>query len=63
MDAPHWTGDDNRDELTHDSELDDCAECGAEWNEPCAPDCPCTYCLGKRAREAARHAFQPKDAA
>lgn len=50
MDAKQWTGDDNRDELTHDTELDSCTDCGAVFNEPCQPDCLCSYCIGKRAR-------------
>ena len=63
MESRHWTGDDNRDGLTHDTELDACDACGAEWNEPCAPDCPCSHCIGKRAREAARRAVEGPEAA
>lgn len=53
-----WEADDNRDELTHDTELDACAECGAAWNEACDFTCPCAYCTGRRARDAARRAVE-----
>ena len=58
MDARYYNGSDDRDELTHETELDDCAECGAAWNEACEYGCPCAYCQGKRAREAARRAVE-----
>lgn len=63
MDAKLFTGSDERDALTHDCELDACDACGAAWNEVCQPDCPCAFCVGKRAREAARRAVEQGDAA
>ena len=58
-----WEADDNRDELTHDCELDSCDACGAGWDEVCQPDCACHHCISKRAREAARRAVEEGDAA
>jgi len=62
-DARYYNGPDERDDLSADTELDACQECGAAWDEACDADCPCAYCTGKRAREAARRALETGDAA
>ena len=49
MDAPAWTGDDNRDELSPDPDEGRCVSCGAAEDEPCAPLCDCAHCLRVRA--------------
>jgi hypothetical protein len=52
MDASWFNGSDYRDTL--DAIDPDCAHCGAGPNEICTPDCDCSYCLRKAAREDAR---------
>ena len=53
MDAKHWSGDDDRDSLAPDYDRDTCQDCGAAADQPCVPECPCAYCVDRRAREAA----------
>ena len=50
-----WSGDDNRDDLTQEDEPE-CPDCGARFDEPCAESCQCHYCVGRRARHAAKEA-------
>lgn len=43
MDAPYYNGDDDRDWPSVEDER--CSICGANDDEPCEPDCSCSWCL------------------
>ena len=49
MDAPQWTGDDDRD-LDPDPDSGRCLICGADEDEPCTQECSCTACQRARLR-------------
>lgn len=63
MDAKYYNGPDERDDFAPDYWPDDCPRCGAAYDEPCDPACDCAYCVGRRARTAARNAAEQKDVA
>ena len=46
MNAPYYTGDDERDALTEPDPLP-CESCGAAHDEACVPECGCKYCRMK----------------
>ena len=52
-DAPYYTGDDTREELT-EPDPPDCPECGAKHDEPCTADCGCVYCRRRKALQQER---------
>lgn len=47
MDAPYYSGADDRDWPSVDDPV--CEVCGAEPDEPCAADCTCWHCEIRRA--------------
>lgn len=56
MDAPYYSGSDERDELTEPDPAP-CESCGANQDEPCLAECGCSACrrrdLLKQEREIA----------
>lgn len=57
MNAKHYMGEDERDELT-EPDPHPCPDCGAGWDDPCEPTCQCYYCR-KRLLSAETEAAVP----
>ena len=58
MDAPHWTGSDDRD--LDEREPAPCPDCGVDADTPCTPECGCVNC---RRTDWAQQDAAPKEVA